>query len=506
MDDTQKDALKKRYEEPMQAIIQNYFNTPVTEGQFPEYSTDFTKDIQEASPKDEILMDISADQKQIYFAYLRDAMEHHHLPLEFDSILPESEAVKEMDREVCQAMFHDGLPYLKVCECMMYSPTTSVMENEAQQRFMMGVLLTGANVCPVYALPEVQQAKPLLALDPVLSEPNDIYNSFLKAALDRNPAMRLQEADETVIQLMKKNRISKDVVEKAMQSSMAWVKSSQAEGESDTEYFQRVADNGWALKEFVFDTWNKDGKELSVKHDEELYASMQSNLKNVTARKRQMDMVNYWSETINIMDYTLHKYDELDLARKTFQLWGIAINKAIQDLGMEKDSHAIETMRKVQELQKQFAEKSKSFQNVMDSLKSIELFSIRLMQYADDRNRSNPLMSQIDIQHAEPFEQVAQEKAVLTGQPEKETARRLYASAIRAVLKENFIRDPMETEVEAVRFMKAHNVMSDWIEAAIGESTYHNFHNKPPAEKAKKIQEIMQAAERAGSQQQEDTR
>jgi len=217
-------------------------------------------------------------------------------------------------------------------------------------------------------------------------------------------------------------------------------------------------------------------------------------------------MVNYWSKTIDIMDYTLRKYDELNLAKKTFKLWGIAISKAILDLGMEKDRHAIETMQNVQRIQKQFEEKSDNFQNVMDSLKSIEHFSLKLMQYADERNRSNPLLSQIDIQHAEPFEQVAQEKEVLTGKPEKAAARKLYASAVRAVLKEHFIRDPIETEVAAVRYMKDHNVMSDWIEAAIGESTYHNFHNKPPAEKANEVQKILQAADKMGNPQKDESR
>lgn len=506
MDEAQKDAIKKRYEEPLQAIIQNYFNIPIQEGQFPEYPTDFTKEIQEAEPREDILMNISANQKQIYFSYLRDAMERQHLPMEFDSILPESEALKDMNREVSQTMFRDGLPYLRVCECMMYSPTTSLVENDAQQRFMMGVLLASSNVCPIYVLPEVRQAKPLLALDPISSEPSELYDSFLKAALDCKPSMRLQEADEKAIQLMKKNRISRDVVEKAMETSLAWIKPSRTTEESDEEYVQRFTDYEQARKEFVFDAWNKDGKELSAKHDEELYASMQSNLKNVTARKQQMDMVNYWSKTIDIMDYTLRKFDELNLAKKTFKLWGIAINKAIQDLGMEKDSRAIETMQNVQRIQKQFEEKSDNFQNVMDSLKSIEHFSSRLMEYADERNRSNPLLTQIDIQHAEPFEQVAQGKEVLTGKPEKTAARRLYASAVRAVLKENFIRDPVETEVAAVRYMKDHNVMSDWIEAAIGESTYRNFHNKPPTEKAEEIQKILQAADETGNQIKDKTR
>jgi len=67
MDEKQQDALKKRYDEPRQAIIQNYFNIPIQEGQFPEYPTDFTKEIQKAEPKEDILTDISADQKQIYF-------------------------------------------------------------------------------------------------------------------------------------------------------------------------------------------------------------------------------------------------------------------------------------------------------------------------------------------------------------------------------------------------------------------------------------------------------
>jgi len=216
-------------------------------------------------------------------------MERHHLPLEFDFILPESEALKDMDREVSQAMSRDGLPYLRICECMMYSPTTSLMENDAQQRFMMGVLLTSSNVCPIYVLPEVRQAKPLLALDSSLSEPSELYNSFLKAALDRKPSMELQEADENVIQLMKKNHISREIVEKAMEASMAWIKPSRGAEETGAEYVQRFTEFEQARKEFIFDAWNKDGKELSVKHDEELYASMQSNLKDVTARKQQMD-------------------------------------------------------------------------------------------------------------------------------------------------------------------------------------------------------------------------
>ena len=57
----------------------------------------------------------------------------------------------------------------------------------------------------------------------------------------------------------------------------------------------------------------------------------------------------------------------------------------------------------------------------------------------------------------------------------------------------------METEVAAARHMKDHNVMSDWIEAAIGESTYHDFKNKSPAEKASEIQGILEAADRMGS-------
>jgi len=499
MDEVQNDALKERYTEPIQAIIQNYFNIPVREGQFPDYPTDFTKEIQEAQPKADTLMDISADQKQIYFSYLREAMEKHHLPLEFDSILPESEELREMNREVSQAMLHDGLPYQKICECMMYSPSTSLVENEVQQRFMMGVLLASTNVCPIYVLPEVRQAKPLLALDPVMSEPSELYDSFLKAALDRHPSMCLQEADENAIQLMKKNRISRDIVEEAMKASMAWIKPSRAADESETEYFQRIADYERERKEFVFHAWNKDGKELSVQHDEDLYTSMQSHLKDVTAKKQQMDMVNYWSKTIEIMDYTLRKYDELNLAKKTLKLWVIAISKAVKDLGMEKDHQAIETMQNIQRVQKQFDEKTENFKSIMDSLKSIEHFSSRLMQYADERNRSNPLLSQIDIQHAEPFEQVAQEKEILTGRPEKKTARRLYASAVRAVLKEHFIRDPVETEVAAARYMKDHNVMSDWIEAAVGESTYHDFKNKSPAEKTSEIQGILEAADRMGS-------
>ena len=492
----EKNSLQERYEEPLQAIIRNYFNIPVQEGQFPEYPTNFTKEIQEAQPKEDLLTDIMANQKTIYFSYLRDAMEKKGLPLEFDSILPESEVLKTMDRAVSQAMFRDGLPYLKVCECMMYSPTTSLMENEVQQRFMMGVLMTSTNVCPIYVLPEVQQAKPLLAIDPVLAEPSELYDSFLKAALDRKPEMRLQEADEKAIQLMKKNHISRDVVEKAMEASMAWIRPSQTVEESEAEYLQRVTDFEHEKKEFVFNAWNKDGKELSVKHDEDLYTSMQSNLKDVTARKQQMDMVNYWSKTIDIMDYTLRKYDELNLAKKTLKLWTIAISKAVKDLGMEKDAQAIETMQNISRIQKQFDEKADNFKEVMNSLKSIEHFSMKLMQHAEERNRSNPLLSQIDIQHAEPFEQVAQEKEVLTGRPEKETARRLYASAVREVLKENFIRDPVETEVAAAKYMKDHSVMTDWIEAALGESTYHNFKNKPPAEKAAEIQEILQASDR----------
>lgn len=498
------DAKKKieaLYIEERQTLFKLMLNIAFQkrENDFPAYPTDFTQEMAKAATVEDVLMDAFSDEKTIYFAYLVEEMKKAGMPLKFDSILPNTQQSKEMDRCVSQRMLKDGLPYEKICDCMSYSPNAAA--EEFAVRLQMGGCITMNSVCPIYSMPEIRHAQPLLALDPSIAKPEDLYNSFLKAVLDRKPEMSHQEADEKALKLMKRNRISKDVAEKALATSLVLGKPTKFTNESDTDYYQRLSERNRMRQEFVFHAWNKDETAEAVRHDESLYNDMQKSIRNMTATYRQTDMVNYWNRTIEIMDYTLRKYDALDLAKKTLQIWAVGINKAVRDLGMEKDAHAIETVKKVQELQKNISEKAADFKNIMDSLKSIEHFSQVILQYAGERNRSNPLLQQIDIQHAEPFEKVAEEPDVLNGQPKKETARRLYASAVRAVLKERFIHDPTETETAAAKHMLDQGILSCCVEAALAESTLHDFKNKSPEQKQEIIQGILTAAEERSSPQ-----
>ena len=491
-----KNEMDKLYDEEAHTFFQLLLDTSYgkRECDYEPYPTDFTLELKKAVPLEDILMDTLAKPKGIYFSYLAEALKAAGLPARFESILPGSPTSKDMDKWVAQRMIKDGIPYEKICDCIMYSP------NVANEDFSVRAQLAGAIVFgyvnALYMTPGIVDAKPLHSLDRIMAQPTDLYNSFMKAVLDRKPEMSFREAEEKAIKLMKRNQISKDVVEEVLASaSFVWAKPKPYVDEPDMDYYERLAEIEQSRKEFIHEAWNKDDSAASARHDESLFADMQKSIREMTETYQQTDMVKYWNKTIEIMDWTLRKYDELELAKKTMKIWMIGVQKAVKDLGMENEKEVLTVLSDMAKLGKAFDAKTADFKEVMESVRHLEHFSQKIIAFADNRNRSNPLLAEIDIQHAEPLEKIAQGNDVLEGKPSKETARKLYASAVRAVLKEHFTRDAKQTEIAAAKYLLDHNILSCCVEAAMESSMYHNFKNKPPSERKKIVQGIMESAE-----------
>ena len=111
-------------------------------------------DTKNAADVNAVLMKFSASDQEIYFSFLKQALEKH-------SDIPANDV--QLNDEIIRSMYQHRVEYSRLIRCMMYAPRFANIPEES--RWIMASTRVTNVINPLLALPEIACAKPIVQLD-----------------------------------------------------------------------------------------------------------------------------------------------------------------------------------------------------------------------------------------------------------------------------------------------------------------------------------------------------
>lgn len=386
--------------------------------------------IQKAGAVADVLMDMSATDEDIYYAFLKEA-------LHGENYFYKSEAEENvLNFAIAEKMLHANMDYQSIIRCMSYSPMFAGSgKRDFKKRWDKATSFTCLAVNPVLSFTDMVQAKPLALINIHADEPGEIYSSCLKTVLCKMPNLTIQSADEEIVRLLLNAGVKEDdrLLHQIMSNSLNFNFSNSDDLVVRHEHNKIVCeklDN--FLAEAVRKTKEAPGpfkvKKLS---DQEIYDDMQQKIRAMKELHEKGDGFQYWQTAINIISDTMSRLQHLQNMGKTLNIWAVGLERASMELGLNAspDKELQANIKALLQSIKDVQEERKQWNAFWPLYAKIEMCSKELMKKMAELQQQNPLMKLPEVQHAEPLSDVIHRESI--------AAEVLYFAALKDVVTKN---------------------------------------------------------------------
>lgn len=390
--------------------------------------------IQRSGTVEEVLMNISATDEEIYYAFLKEALHGEN----YFNKSEDEETI--LNFTIAQNMLHKNMDYQSIIYCMSYAPMFS-QQKDCKKRWDKAVSLTCLAINPVLSFTDVVQAKPLALLNIHADTPNDIYTGCLKTILYKMPTLTVQSVDEEIVKILinagcrEDDRIIRDVISKSLNFNFALSDDPAKRHEEHLEISKMIDD---FLKNAIAKA--KDEKSTVKKmSDQEIYDEMQKKIRGMKEEHEKGDGFQYWQTAIGIIKDTMSRLQNLHNMSRTLNIWSVGLERAAKELALdinpdkELQNNISELLQSIQDVKKE----KTNWAAFWPLFAKVELYSKELLQKLDEVQHRNPLLKISEVQHAESLNEVIGRETVMP--------HTLYFAALKDVV----IKNPGVTQEEA---------------------------------------------------------
>lgn len=439
---------------------------------------DYRDAVMRAKSVSDVLLDISAHEQDIYYAFLKKETGFEGYELLGDK----DESIK--NSKIIMDMWHNHLDYEKIIRCMTYAPM--FLGKSKEERWQSAVAIVSANLNPMLSFPHISDAKPLFAVN-AYGDPGEVYGSYLKAVLTGNPRMSVIDADKEIVRLMHKSGILPETINGVIGQSVQFL--IPLENKDGSKSINQVPNSEEFIQDAIKSLYDDDVSHTEVT-DDEVYQKMHDRLLSMKPQHEFGDSFDYWQQAISVMKETMVHLNRLHSMSRVLNLWSIGIERASQELDIEIHPEIKQVQLKLKSLQQAVGDEEEGWREFWTLCAKVESFSRSLFKHFEDIKITNPLMRLPEVQHARPLKEVLDEIP-----PDYQ---KLYFGALREVVQGN----PGITQDEADML-----VISDLIHA--GKEAYDTMlaiTNSPCLKSLTKAQQLGAAQQMVQSAQESKTR
>ena len=432
-----------------------------------------------APPVEEALMDIYISDKDLYYAFLGEAMRQQG-----KENLDNNSDLMELNRHVVNNMWKNNMDYFRIIRCLTYTP----MDEGKSLRYMNAVLTTTQCINPVLSLPNYVAAKPIHQLNPMEAMSDDkieeTYTAYAKTVLMKNPSLRIKEVDREVVRLLKKADASDREVEKAL-----WAGSPQFihSMETDIEVKVRISER---LKAFLAETLPEVKKEKPMsmmdiepyQSDYSIYQNMQEKIRNMKGQHESGDGFAYWENAIKIMQETLNKLNEFQHLSKVVSILSVGMERAAKEFDMEMNPEFQQIRAQAASLSKQIESRQQDWSALRETANKTVLLSTKLIQELHKKRDDNPLLQLPEVQHAISYEAAIKDKST---PPDK-----LYFATLKEIVKT--YPGILASEADVVAVQKLQKAGRENYQIAMGLTYSPSFRNLDSQARMTAVQSLVQ--------------
>lgn len=393
-----------------------------------EPTSNIMESIRQAAPVEKILMNISATDEQIYYAFLREELkgENYYNKDEKDESI--------LDFNIATRMLKENMDYFSILKCMSYSPRLSYLGKDMQRRWQKAVITTSVFVNPILSLADCG-AKPLSSIKLYREKPDVIYMSCMKAVLYKMPSLSLHAVDEEVIRLLyaagcKDKKYMRDILSNSL-SFVPVVTSSNMVDEH-----LAVVEAGKRLDKFLDTALENIKKQESSLHhkptDDEIYHEMNNKIRAMKEQHDKGDRFSYWATSIHIIKDTMEKLQQMQNLSKTINIWLIGLERAAAELNLNTNPREYAELKqkihKLMDSANDVQKKQESWDFIWLIAARLDIYSHDIMKQIAEKQQANPLLQLPEIQHAPDFANISESRAA--------SPAALYFACLKEIVRE----------------------------------------------------------------------
>lgn len=386
--------------------------------------------IKQAPPVDKILMNISATEQDLYYAFLKEELngENYYNKDESQELI--------LDFKIAHKMLDKDMEYLTILQAMAYSPRLATLGDDMEKRWNDAVLNVSAIINPILTVADYV-AKPLTSIKLYKDEPDVIYMSCLKAVLHKKSNLFLREADEEVVRLLHDAGCNdKRYILEIMGHSIRFIPPYITDYTDGKQFNEDLALYNKAINSFVDNALEKiQTQESSLNHkptDDEIYQEMNQKIRAMKEQHEKGDRFSYWTTSIHIIKDTMEKLQKMQNLSKTLNIWTVGLERAAIELELDtKPQEYAELKTKIHNLidaSKEVIARQEINDMVWLIAAKLETYSQDIMKQIHEKQQNNPLLQLPEVQHAPDFAVIADSRS-----PSPEA---LYFSCLKEVVKE----------------------------------------------------------------------
>ena len=387
--------------------------------------------IKQAPPVDKILMNISATEQDLYYAFLKEELNGENYYNKDDS----QELI--LDFKIAHKMLDKDMEYFSILQAMAYSPRLATLGDNMEKRWYDAVLTTSSIINPILTVADYA-AKPLTSLKLYQDKPDVVYMSCLKAVLHKIPSLSLPAADEEVVRLLHDAGCdNRKYILDTLSNSLRFIPPYTMDYTDTIQFDKALAQYNEAINSFIDNTLEKiKTQESSLNHkptDDEIYQEMNQKIRAMKEQHEKGDRFSYWTTSIHIIKETMEKLQQMQNLSKTLNIWTVGLERASIELELDtKPQEYAELKTKIHDLidaSKDIMARQEINDMVWLIAAKLETYSKDIMKQIHEKQQNNPLLQLPEVQHAPDFAVIADSRS-----PSPEA---LYFSCLKEVAKEN---------------------------------------------------------------------
>ena len=430
-------------------LMTTYLHTYPGDKEFEELPNSPMAAIENAVPKEDALFDMNISDCDLYYSFLADVVKQHPMDLE------KEEEVFSRQRDVAKAMWKADMDYFRIIRCLTYMP----LNIGTSDRYTHAVIAVASTINPVLTLPEIQQAKPINQLT-YNSSNHDIYHSYLKAVLQRNPSQKLRDADKEVVKLLHRAKLPADTIKNCLKDNSLEFMTPVSTGDAVTDYQKTLAVYNRLralLKEAYQEIEPKRPMSMldinPLDEDNVVYQKMQTAIRQMKDQHEQGDSFQYWEKSIRIMQETLNRFNAFQNLSKTVTILTVGVARAAKECEVKIPPELEQIQKQLQALNQQTDRRKQDWMTLRETADRVVKISTQLVGELREKRAKNPLLQLVEVQHAKPLAQVLQEP--------KPVPKELYFASLRQIARGNPGILPDQADLLVAKQLRAAKLSDD---------------------------------------------
>lgn len=430
-------------------LMTTYLHTYPGDKEFEELPNSPMAAIENAVPKEDALFDMNISDCDLYYSFLADVVKQHPMDLE------KEEEVFSRQRDVAKAMWKADMDYFRIIRCLTYMP----LNIGTSDRYTHAVIAVASTINPVLTLPEIQQAKPINQLT-YNSSNHDIYHSYLKAVLQRNPSQKLRDADKEVVKLLHRAKLPADTIQNCLKDNSLEFMTPVSTGDAVTDYQKTLAVYNRLralLKEAYQEIEPKRPMSMldinPLDEDNVVYQKMQTAIRQMKDQHEQGDSFQYWEKSIRIMQETLNRFNAFQNLSKTVTILTVGVARAAKECEVQMPPELEQIQKQLQVLNQQSDCRKQDWVTLRETADRVVKISTQLVGELREKRAKNPLLQLVEVQHAKPLTQVLQEP--------KPVPKDLYFASLRQIARGNPGILPDQADLLVAKQLRAAKLSDD---------------------------------------------